>query len=49
MNANNNPSISYCCNGLINFSIYMAEKLVCKLECGNSLINVFSRRIDIYD
>ena len=33
----------------INFSIYMVEKLVCKLGSGNSLINVFSRRIDIYD
>ena len=27
------PSIVYCCNGLINFSVYTAEKLICKLNC----------------
>ena len=49
MKQNKNPSIVYCCNGLINFSICLIEKLVCKLECENDRIIVFNRRIDIYD
>ena len=48
MNQNNNPSIKYCCNELINFSIYPMEKLVCNLECENGRIYVFNRRIDCY-
>jgi len=48
MNEKYNPSISYCCNSLINFSICLMEKLVCELECENSRIHVFSRRIDSY-
>ena len=48
MKENNNPSIKYCCNGLINFSIYPMEKLVCNLEYENSRIYIISRRIDCY-
>ena len=42
------PQFYNCCNSLINFSIYLIEKLVCKLECENVAINVFSGRINIY-
>ena len=43
------PSILYCCNGLINFSILGIEKLVCKFEVEICRIFVFSRRIAIHD
>ena len=49
MKENYKPSINYCCKSLINFSILVIEKLVCKLECENGRIIVFSRRINIYD
>ena len=49
MKENHKPSIRYCCKSVINFSIFLIEKLVCKLECRNSRIIVFSRRISIYD
>ena len=46
---NKNPSILYCCNGLINFLIILVEKLVCNFDCENDTILTFSRRINIYD
>ena len=48
MKKNNNPSIYNCCNGLINFSIYPMEKLVCNLECENGRINEISRWIECH-
>ena len=48
MKKNNNPSIYNCCNGLINFSIYLMEKLVCNLEFKNGRINVISRRSECH-
>lgn len=48
MNQKYTPSINYCCNGLINFSIYSTEKLVCKLKYENGRILFISRRIDTH-
>lgn len=49
MKLNNNPSILYCCNGLIIFSILMVEKLICNLDCEINSIWTYSRRSDSYD
>ena len=43
------PSIVYCCNGVINFSICIDEKLVCVFDCEIGRIIYNNGRINIYD
>ena len=45
MNENKIPSIKYCCNGLINFSVYPIEKLFCVFGRVKCIIYPFNRSI----
>ncbi len=46
MKQNNLPSIEYCCKNLINFSIFIVEKLVCTLNCRKIGIIDYNNRSD---